>query len=84
MKVRVTRQDIRKGVKESQDSCPVARAIKRITHKKVYVDPDSIIVYYRRDQSTFYDTTSEVTDFIELFDDGGKVSPFTFELGLPV
>jgi hypothetical protein len=74
VKVIVTEHDIKKGVPGDEDSCPIALALKR---------------RFRRDDITVGDYTIiidgyvmkhlAVTDrFVEAFDEGGFVRPFSF------
>lgn len=80
MKIQVTRNDIRKGIPDHPAFCPIARAIKRRTHKPVAVTGDYIAIFYRKQVATGYNTSIKVEAFIHDFDIGEKVKPFTFEL----
>ena len=94
--INVTDQDIKLGVRKSNKSCPIARAIRR-TFKKgekfVRVSPNGIgfgkvksysnlgcDCKYCLKYSHEVDTTLEIDKFISDFDAGREVHPFSFEL----
>lgn len=81
MKVSVTQDDIDHGERHCCERCPVARAIRRVIG-------DMPVVEVERDNVTIgplggwtYATLpTRATKFIDRFDVGLKVAPFTFEL----
>jgi hypothetical protein len=88
MKIEVTQKDIKNGTdrKESFYFCPIALAVKRKMNTICDANTDcSVIVYgdcieilvdysYR-----IYKLTAKAKEFIQRFDEGKKVKPFTFE-----
>lgn len=74
MKVRVLAKDIKKGEEYSETSCPIALALKRKTHKHCEVNTDHIYIDTKR-----YIMPDEAMDFVEHFDSGCTVRPFSFE-----
>jgi len=74
----VTQSDIAKGVRGNSYHCPISRAVRRATGKRiVYASPVSIIVGARRLE---YWTPWKAALFMQLFDDQKPVKPFMFEL----
>lgn len=85
--VRVTKTDIKKGIPESPTDCPIARALLR-RHPQRFVEvsyngevalSESGFSWKKSD----YLRTSlplEARQFIENFDCGRDVQPFTFDL----
>lgn len=76
LKVRVTRDDIRNGRKNDCARCPVARAVRRLGYAKIAVCPSEILVN-RPTQQTFRNP-QKARRFINAFDAGKPVKPFTF------
>jgi hypothetical protein len=76
MTIRVTREDIHKGRRNSKSSCPVALAVNRKIGQSAValVGSDRIIAHDR------WDLTKAVRNFIYDFDMGKKVKPFTARL----
>lgn len=86
MKIRVTRADIRKGVRDSYTKCPIARALKR--HKIYFeeINEGMVIQNYHEDgeeDGRGIDLPRRACNFISDFDAGNKVKPFTFNLKTP-
>lgn len=82
MKITVTRNDIKRGRRESETSCPIAHSLKRQGWKDVKVG-DEIIGRPPGFKSTLtFDTSEKVNGFIGEFDDQGAagVKPFSFDL----
>lgn len=76
MKITVTMKDIQRGMPEAEYSCPIALAVKRRTHKEARVlGSDSI-----RAGKTQYYGPRKIDTFIERFDVGMRVRPFSFEM----
>lgn len=83
MKIEVTQEDIIKGIRHAGDACPIALATKRtLGIGKVDVARDSICVQVEtpHDQSEDIHLPQEASDFIEMFDLGEPVYPFSFEI----
>ena len=78
-KIEVTEEDIRRGKPQSCCSCPVFRAIARTTGKAVEVLCKSIALGKEVEAAL----PEKARKFIEAFDDGRPVKPFTFTLRLP-
>lgn len=79
MKITVTKLDIKKGVRASAVSCPIALAIKRQTkkRKKIYVAWDTL--YYFEKEIPL---PSHAIQFIRDFDKFHIVEPFSFTIKL--
>lgn len=78
MKITVTQADIEEGRPYNCNLCPVALAVSRafrVPQHAVSVDGLFITV---NDQN--YDPPALVDEFIQAFDDGKKVIPFSFDL----
>lgn len=78
--ISVTADDIAQGVRKSICGCPVARATRRALGLQ-----DSMVcvfgaIYIR---GVPVEPPLAVDRWIQAFDDGGKVSPFTFDLEVP-
>jgi len=77
----VTLEDIRHGVREDGGKCPIARAVRRVTGRvNVQVESSSVEI----DSVKFRPTTSQgkidMESFVNAFDAGITVTPFTLEL----
>ena len=75
LKVRVTRDDIRKGEPWRCDACPVARAMRRHGYQKVFVDMSMISTRWKT-----FRTPALVRRFMLQFDRHRPVKPFSFAL----
>lgn len=75
LKVRVTREDIRKGRAGNCRRCPVARAVRRQGFRGVRVWYDTILT-----QSANFAMTKRSTRFVRRFDNDQPVMPTTFTL----
>lgn len=71
MKIEVTQEHIDKGTPCTASDCPVALAIGH--NCRVYIHSVTI-------NGLKYSIPENVTDFIDRFDAGHSVQPFTFEL----
>lgn len=80
MKIRVIRDDIRKGKRKSLCECPVARALKRQTPFSKITVCSALTFIQSNGGSVVVDAPKAVSDFITKFDLGEPVKPFTFEL----
>lgn len=86
MKIEVTQKDIDRATKlrsthPKRTHCPIALAVKRKTHKKIYVH-FTYFTLLNGKRTQFYSLPYEATKFIEKFDDRLPVKPFTFEVVL--
>jgi hypothetical protein len=80
MNIQVTEDDIEQGVPFDPCRCPVALAIKRATRRRHIIVGESALEIGR----LRYHTPHELRRFIEGFDLGRTVSPFSFDIkGLP-
>lgn len=77
IKVNVTALDIRDGVRSDIGACPIARAVKRSKRSRgdVWAGPVHISTGL-----LVYKTPPNVRQWMENYDDGREVEPFTFEL----
>jgi hypothetical protein len=88
--VDVTDDDIRQGVPEEPECCPIALAIKRQLHPDDKVGVDICEFGPLRDSAfatingTDCQLPDEAREFIEQFDHDGPVFPFKFEFEVPV
>ena len=71
--VHVTQDDINKGVEGNSHLCPIARAVRRLGKKRVTVDGAQIQV-----RSRWYEMPYKAEKFVDRFDMGKRVKPFTF------
>jgi hypothetical protein len=78
MKIDVTQEDIANGVREDGTSCPIALACERAGLYAPNVDNE-----IATDEGN-YNMTAEAIRFIEDFDSGQPVKPFSFETELMV
>lgn len=74
--VSVQQEDIDNGKPEDCDSCPIALACRRLGYKDV-----SVGVSLHVDDHDYW-LPSEASRFIEEFDNGEVVSPFSFTANL--
>ena len=81
MKITVTKEDIRKGKIGRQKSCPIALAILRSGLKFGWYGVDVDMVYLKGLDEI--ELPSKATKFIDLFDEGKIVKPFSFNLPIP-
>lgn len=80
MKIKVTKRNIQDGVPKSYEYCPIALALRDI-FGTVSVNPDKIrIIRPETGRKKFLPLPQEARNFIRLFDDGGTVKPFEFEI----
>ncbi len=82
IKIIVTKTDIQKGKRDTSNLCPVAKAIRRCAGLygiDVYGDELGFGIALRR----LVDLPKKVSKFVERFDFGKPVKPFSFTLKLP-
>ncbi len=75
LKIHVTKEDIEKG---KQQHCPINRALRRLGFRRVYVSCRQCKL-----RSEWIDLPANAIRFINKFDNGKPVSPFTFTLKVP-
>lgn len=80
--IEVTAEDIEKGFRMDSRCCPIARACARAFGHEATVDTLFIVdrAAFEEDDVEYHTPQSAVT-FIEEFDAGRPVEPFSFELG---
>jgi len=86
-KVKVTKKDIKNGQPQNIQCCPIALALKR-TFKTDMVevkknDENNEVILQVDDNEYDKDCVSNHNDifyFVDSYDDGGQVEPFTFEI----
>lgn len=83
VKVKVTQEDIDKGCKRDYLSCPIANAINR-TVKGYRAEVTEVDIVLVKSTKAYYATTAKVSrrvfDFMQSFDLGLNVKPFTFTM----
>lgn len=81
MRISVTKADIAKGDPDDYLSCPIALALKR---KATKVRVGSVTADFKWKGRKYLDIylPSEAVRFIEQFDSGESVKPFTFDLSI--
>jgi hypothetical protein len=78
MKIEVTDEHIKNGICKDANNCPIALAIRETLNLDAdEVEVDGIFIEV---EGRNFDTTDEIDDFIEDFDSGTPVYPFTFDL----
>lgn len=92
MRIEVTESDIKNGVAEDMDSCPIALAAGRAVGKAaglsgswpVRVSNQFLGMYQGEGEPYSYLLLpNEASIFVHDFDFGRKVEPFSFEVGEP-
>jgi len=78
MKIEITEADIRNGVCGNARQCPIAKAVARNTRRRE-VTVDDIDIYIKKDDFSF-PTPKKARHFIDRFDSGLSVKPFSFVL----
>lgn len=83
MIINVTQEDIENGIRHSCFSCPIALAVKRETGCNCSVESANFHLKARIFMMGSYEAYfpgKEAEDFINNFDGGKPVKPFSFEL----
>ena len=80
MRIEISQEDINKGKQSDPEKCPIARAINRKKLRDVSVYSDSITWRDQKNDLCEQDNTNKIRKFIDNFDHGIKVSPFSFNL----
>lgn len=83
MKVIVTKEHIDNGVCGSSTNCPIAYAlIEKSSVKLRSVGSGFVEVVNKKNETFLYILPQKARQFIEDFDDGKEVEPFSFEMRL--
>lgn len=78
--IEVTQDDIDFGTQCDPCRCPIAMAVNRdIPGAEAYVNADGI-VFYKDKVEHDYGVSDEVVDFMDAFDAGETVRPFSFTI----
>ena len=85
MKINVTEKDIKEGQRDCRSGCPVARAVQRGVMLQTLVDKDVVRLLSYPQEWGYYAVakirlTEDVQRFVEQFDAGEPVEPFSFDL----
>ena len=80
IKIDVTEADIKNGIRFLSKKCPVALAVKRILKKPVQVWGDTYNLVIQKGKENEIRLPGKVDTFVERFDKGEKVKPFSFFL----
>lgn len=83
MTIEVTPEDIRMGKRNMLCSCPVALAIKRATGAERVAVGGTDALWVSDNEPLKVNLPIEARSFIFAFDEGGQVTPFTFDLEVP-
>lgn len=82
--LKITEDDITRGIKERCEECPAALAAMKIfPGRKVSAGMIGIIIYSRKDSTkvdAIYWALPSLMDFMDDFDAGNPVSPVEFQL----
>lgn len=78
MKIQVTQEDIDAGNRCNACYCPIALAIAREVNQTVFIDGKDWYVSWKKNLRG--PLSQEAQDFVSLFDCGGAVKPFEFEI----
>lgn len=83
MKIKVSAQDIKDGVKDDPFCCPIALAANR-THGLILPGVNDTYLWHRQvldnDLPIYHHLPQEAKNFVDWFDRGLKVDPFEFEI----
>jgi len=80
IRVEITREDIKTGIRKDPCNCPIAKAFKHSTDF-IWVEVKPATITFDTGQGyRFMLLPRKVQKFIEKFDKGMKVKPFTFEV----
>ena len=78
MKIDVTQEDIDRGVPRTGDCCPIALALRRTTDRPWQIDRRMAMCLKRDSWMSLVFLPEQATSFINSFDLGKTVAPFTF------
>lgn len=79
-KIEVTQEDIKNGIRESANTCPIALAVTRAYGGRVLVNSGVIIWDNGTGRPQIFSFPENVRQFIINFDKGLQVKPFEFEI----
>lgn len=82
LKVQVTEDDIKQGVRNECENCPIAKAICRAANYQYIVDVVGPEVYFyssRGDKPKAF-LPIEITQAIVMYDSNGPMSPMEFDI----
>jgi hypothetical protein len=83
MKIEVTAEDIKNGIRTLKCDCPVALALKRAGLREPIVNCDKVFFFPKlHSPQDIRPLPKKVTAFIRKFDDNRPVQPFSFCLSL--
>lgn len=82
MKVQVTREHIRNGIRGKTMQCPIALALNGLGFQVAVVHKSVIILGLHQAEHRVY-PSDEMARFIEKFDNGERVYPKAFEIDVP-
>jgi len=77
LKIDVRKTNIRKGIRSTPKLCPIALAGRRVSHKEVVVD-GTYLSLTCGDEELSYTLPKKARRFVDRFDAGKPVKPFTF------
>lgn len=88
MKIGVTEEDIKNGKKENPTSCPIALAIKRACGLTTEIyprwqTPGEVYIYMNPNQGIKVSLPMGIARRALVFDVGGQMEPFDFDLEIP-
>ena len=79
LRIRVTKKNIKYGKPNTTDFCPIALAVKsKIKTSNVSVDGETIELTSSRFNGAIYDLPVRAQKFVDRFDTGDSVKPFSF------
>lgn len=77
--VTVTVEDIRRGKRDSMESCPIARAVRRVVGRGARVSVSAgAIELAASEERGFYDMPRRATKFVHAFDEQAAAKPIVF------
>lgn len=81
VKIIVTKNNIKNGIRGNPLQCPIAKALRRKTNTIYSVTPSLIRLWSQPEKYCL--TPKKVFKFIRKFDNRKKVNPFSFCIKLP-
>ena len=85
VQVKITEEDIKRGVRYAPTHCPIAHAVSRHTGQYAGVDLKFVTLYDEDgDIAGRWQTPPTAATWLASFDRGESVRPATFELTAPV
>jgi hypothetical protein len=81
VRIEVTAEDVRAGARSDSGGCPVALALRRATGGQWWVGGRGLRPYFPAPpHGDVVDAPPQVARFVDDYDSGLPVSPFSFEL----